>query len=198
MVYLTALPEGLTPKERVRIEHLTGWALLRLGLLQRGLCGPGTSVEDLISRARIGPHGKPHLPGCHFSISHSRGIAGCALEPVPVGLDVERERIFTPGMIGKICTEEEARLFNGSTQLTQLWTCKESHMKLTGRGFSQGIRETAFTSLGPEPVLSGSPRASFRSLGFRHGGEAYWLTRCTDGSADFALDRVDFNKLDIL
>ncbi len=133
MVYITSLPPG-EPRRR---EHYAGWALLRYGLVKLGFCGPGETVEEIMDRALKGAHGKPYLPGGpHFSIAHSRGLIACAIEGVPAGLDIERVREFSPAMREKICTPGELSLTGGDSRLlTQLWTCKESHMKLTGRGF---------------------------------------------------------------
>ena len=153
-----------------------------------------------MSQAQRGPEGKPFFPGsdCLFSITHSRGIAGCAVGCVPVGLDIERVREFSPGMVEKICTQREILLTDGEerdTLLTQLWTCKESHMKLTGLGFSQGLHETEFCALGAEPRLTGKSRAFFHSASFEHGGKVFWLTLCSAEQADFQIDWVEYAGL---
>lgn len=202
MVYLTALPTDISRQEQVKIEHLSGWALLRLGLFRRGLCAPEATVDDIIGKAQRGPKGKPFFPepGCQFSISHSRGLVGCALESVPVGLDIERVRKFAPGVMEKICTPEEALMVSGEdrdSRLTQLWTCKESHMKLTGLGFSQGLQETAFRALGAEPRLAGNDGAYFHSTSLEHDGAAFWLTLCSAEPIDFKIEWIDFASLNI-
>lgn len=203
MIYLTVLPTGMPRCEQVRLEHKSGWALLRYGMLRQGFCTPETTLEDIAGQARRGPKGKPFFPesDCRFNISHSRGVIGCALERVPVGLDLERVRKFSPGMIEKICTEEEAIMIGGEgrdAMLTQLWTCKESCMKLTGLGFSQGLRETVFRALGVEPRMAGQGWGYFHSASFEHGGEAFWLTLCSAEPVDFQLEWVCLNKLNIL
>lgn len=203
MVYLTALPPGLPSREQARLEHRCGWALLKLGLVRQDFCGPETTVDDICSRTLRGPKGKPFFPepDRQFSISHSRGLAGCALERVPIGLDLERVRRFSTGMREKICTRLEAEMVSGEDRdnlLTQLWTCKESHMKLTGLGFSQGLRETAFCALGDKPQLTGKSDAYFHSIRFEHGGENSWLTLCSVEQIDFQIEWVDFESLDIL
>lgn len=186
----------------MKIEHLSGWALLRLGLLRCGFCTPEATVNDILGKAQRGPKGKPFFsePDCQFNISHSRGLVGCALENVPVGLDVEHVRKFSPGMMEKVCAPEEAKLVSGEdpdSRLTQLWTCKESHMKLTGLGFSQGLQETVFCALGAEPRLVGQGRAYFHSTSLEHGGEAYWLTLCSAEPIDFEIEWMDFARLNI-
>lgn len=194
MVYLTALPAG---ESRSR-EHYAGWALLRYGLGELGLGDPSESVDELMARAQRGGRGKPYLPGGpEFSISHSRGVAGCAVDSGPVGLDIERVREFTPGMRGKICTQGELLLTGGDNSLlTQLWTCKESYMKLTGLGFAQGLHETEFSALGDRPRLSsGREEARFFSVLIERRGESFWLTICLAGEAELQIKWIDYAGL---
>lgn len=193
MVYLTVLPAG---KSRSR-EHYAGWALLRYELGELGLINPSESVDELMARAQIGSRGKPYLPGGpEFSISHSRGVAGCAVDSGPVGLDIERVREFTPGMRGKICTQGELLLTGGDDfLLTQLWTCKESYMKLTGLGFAQGLHETEFSALGDRPRLSGREEARFSSALLERRGESFWLTLCLAGEAELQIKWIDYAGL---
>ena len=177
MVYLAALPENLPPRESRRAESLLGWGLLLYGLKRLEISPPA----GLKAAAVRGSHGKPSLPGLgvEFSIAHSRGLAACAVEDVPVGLDLEQVRMFSPAVVGRICTSGEEVLTAGNDSLlTQLWTCKESHMKLTGRGFSQGFAETEFASLGAKPRLAGSGSACFRSRAVTLAGRSFWLTEC--------------------
>lgn len=193
MIYLTAMPEGEGPGR----EHHAGWALLRLGLIELGFPGAGEDAQGLMGRALKGEHGKPYLPGGpEFSISHSRGLIGCAVGPAPMGLDIERVREFTPGMKERICTEGELLLTGGGNSLlTQLWTCKESYMKLTGLGFSQGIRETELRSLGERPEMAGESGARFYSRGIKHAGHEFWLTLCSMEPPDFGIQWTDYRKL---
>lgn len=193
MVYITSLPPG-EPRRR---EHYAGWALLRYGLVKLGFCGPGETVEELMDRALKGAHGKPYLPGGpHFSIAHSRGLIACAIEGVPAGLDIERVREFSPAMREKICTPGELSLTGGDSRLlTQLWTCKESHMKLTGRGLSQGLHETEFSSLGGRPQRTNESGVYFYSIPIERAGQEFWLTLCSGGTVKFRTEWTDYNIL---
>ena len=68
--------------------------------------------------------------GAAFSIAHCRGLVAFSRGDVPVGVDVERVRAFTPSLAARICAPREVPLAAGDDRLlTQLWTCKESHMK---------------------------------------------------------------------
>lgn len=173
MVLLTYMPVDSPPSSRRAWERRAGRALLRLALRRRGW----GEIDDIESILWKGPQGKPFLKngGLHFNISHSGGAAACAVEDCPVGLDLQTERSFTPSLAARIMAPGEEALVrrapNADDALTQLWTCKESWMKLTGLGFSQGIKETAFTALGdcPHPVGEGP---CFRSRKF----PGFWLT----------------------
>lgn len=197
MVYITALPEGGGDGKRKDLEHYWGWALLRYGLIEEGFCGPKETVEGLMGRALKGERGKPYLPGGpHFSISHSHGLIGCAIGPGPVGLDIERTRKFSPGMAERICTARELLLTGGDNSLmTQLWTCKESHMKLTGLGFSQGLHNTELRTLGERPELAVEGKALFYSSSIERAGHEFWLTLCSMEPMDFKIQWTDHSRL---
>lgn len=192
MVYIAALPKGAAR----RLEHRAGWALLRSGLIRQGFCGREETVEGLMARAQKGEHGKPCLPGGpQFSISHSRGLIACAIEREPVGLDIERVREFSPGMIERICTPGEQLLTGGDRGLlTQLWTCKESYMKLTGRGLSQGLHAAEFIRLGERPEMAGNS-ARFYSTAIEHAGQEFRLTLCSYVPGDFRTEWTDYSDL---
>lgn len=192
-VCLTSLPQGAGRQE----EHYAGWALLRRELLELGLTTPSETVEELMARARKCGRGKPYLPGGpEFSISHSRGVIGCAVGGGPVGLDIERVRAFTPGMIKKICTPGELLLTGeDDSLLTQLWTCKESYMKLTGLGFAQGLHETEFCALGDRPRLSGREVVRFFSTLLERSGDAFWLTLCGEQETELRIKWIDSGSL---
>lgn len=198
MVYLTALPPDLSRKEQVRLESLCGWGLLERAFRLRGL-----AVSGGLKRAVLrGPYGKPYLPNCgwEFSIAHSRGLAACAVENAPVGVDLERVRDFSPSLAARICGPEEESLAAGNDLLTQLWTCKESHMKYTGRGFSQGVAETRFHILGPSPELApGNPfPAYFCSTPLERHGSRFWLTECCRDVPALKVEWVEFETLCLL
>lgn len=194
LVYLTELPGGLGRREAVSLERQAGWALVRYGLKERGLEVPA----DMRSALEIGAHGKPRFQDgrIHFNISHSRGLAACALEAGPVGLDLERERIFAPGLAARICGGGEEALAAGNhSLLTQLWTCKEAHMKYTGMGMAQGIEETEVSRLGPEPRMRAGG-VWLRSQRLERGEEAFWLTECRGEPFALELERVSWEALE--
>ena len=72
-----------------------------------------------------------------FSLSHTEGLAVCAIGETPVGVDAERPRELASGTAQKLMTPEEAQQFD----FFRLWTLRESAFKLTGRG---GVRSPHF------------------------------------------------------
>jgi len=89
------------------------------------------------------PHGKPYLsPETEpfFSLSHTRGIAACAVSETEIGVDVERIFPYDPEIAAMICCPAELRFLDGVTDksfhLTRFWVLKESHLKAIGQGLS--------------------------------------------------------------
>ncbi len=79
------------------------------------------------------PRGKPRFTGLEdrwFSLSHSGGIALCALSECPVGVDVEIVRPRRAGLPGRLLSERELARFDGSWEdFYRVWTLKESWCK---------------------------------------------------------------------
>lgn len=83
------------------------------------------------------PRGKPLFAGvddCWFSLSHSGGIALCALSCAPVGVDVELVRPRRAGLPAYSLSLDEQARFDGSWEdFYRLWTLKESWCKREDR-----------------------------------------------------------------
>lgn len=89
--------------------------------------------DKLPSVARSG-RGKPYFPDRPdrwFSISHSGGLALCALSgDGPVGVDVERVRPRKAGLFDYALSPAERAAFDGTWEdFYRLWTLKESWCK---------------------------------------------------------------------
>jgi len=73
--------------------------------------------------------GRPYLPGhpIHFSLSHAKTHALCAVSHTPVGCDIETHRPVSQRTIRRVLadTEQKADFFSH-------WALKESYFKLTG------------------------------------------------------------------
>jgi hypothetical protein len=87
----------------------------------------------------------------------------------PVGADIETLRPIRRGAAERVCTEDELRAFD----FLELWTLKESWIKLVGRPLP--MRELVFARDGDEiipPISSTDGRAKCRLLR-GDGGDGY-------------------------
>ena len=115
----------LPPDRRGRLAEdsavLFAYALLALGLEQYG----SIDAQDIVYTDA----GRPYLPGhpVHFSLSHAKTHALCAISDTPVGCDIETHRPVSVRTLRRILAdgEREADFFSH-------WTLKESYFKLTG------------------------------------------------------------------
>ena len=125
------------PERMARADRLRGpgdrQRSIGAGLLRRD--ARGVSEEGLL---REGPEGKLSLPGGpEFNLSHSGDWIVLALDPLPLGVDVEclepqqlRAALRVSG------PEERAWLGSDLDRATRLWTWKEARLKATGQGFA--------------------------------------------------------------
>ena len=101
------------------------------------------------------PYGKPYLCSKekYFSLSHTKGIAVCAVSDQEVGADTEEwmeakmkiaERFFHPDEI--LWLKAQADI---NTAFTRLWTRKESYVKLIGEGLSRPLN--SFCAIESDP-----------------------------------------------
>ena len=75
--------------------------------------------------------GKPYFPerpDVHFSLSHTDTHVMCAIGESPVGCDIQTIRQVSDKIKYRTCTEKELEVF----EFFQLWTLKESWIKLNG------------------------------------------------------------------
>lgn len=89
----------------------------------------------------LGEHGKPYLAehrDIHFSLSHTKNAVLCVLDAQPVGADVEMFRIRGMEQLLKVFSDREQTEIRQAARpeirFTELWTRKESYLKLTGEG----------------------------------------------------------------
>ena len=90
-----------------------------------------TEYSGLIPEIKKTPNGKPYFPDrpeIHFSLSHARTHALCALSDKQVGADIESPRIISERVIQFFCSPEERSFFDP----LDLWVLKESYIKLIG------------------------------------------------------------------
>ena len=107
--------------------------------------------EDLPPIA-IGPRGKPYFPDSpwHFSISHTKRHAFCALAKCPIGIDAEEmDRTFSLRLADKVLSDSEKLRFEGyedkMSAFLRLWVLKEASSKRTGEGLNGYPNHTDFS-----------------------------------------------------
>lgn len=91
----------------------------------------GWDALPTIERSDRGKPGFAQMDGHWFSLSHSGGIALCALsDSGPVGVDVELIRSRREGFPQYVLSESELAAFGGSwEEFYRIWTLKESWCK---------------------------------------------------------------------
>ena len=135
-----------------RAQILTAGLLLQHGAREH----LGDAAPAGIYKVEKDEKGRPYfpdLPNLHFSLAHSGDMAVCAVSDVPVGVDIQEwrelkadiaERFFHPA------EKEHLRHLGGDEykkDFYALWCLKESYVKYTGNGLSQGLDELDFTSV---------------------------------------------------
>lgn len=95
--------------------------------------------------------GKPYFPGeeFHFSITHTKHYAFCALSDRPVGIDAEElGRKIKPAIAGKILSPGELEQYENAEDknkaLLTFWVLKEAQAKCTGEGIRLHPNHTDF------------------------------------------------------
>lgn len=149
-----------TENKNVQMQHLSAGALLYDVLCEKLGLSPESTPPFAIEYKE---GGKPYLaerPDVHFNISHSGDYVCVAVGDEPVGVDIQEkgtkrkelcdaepdgdydrerkvaERFFTPAdkaMLSACGRAEYRDLF------FRMWSIKESYVKLTGEGMSQGL-----------------------------------------------------------
>lgn len=92
--------------------------------------------------------GKPFLtefPDIHFNLSHSGDYVCCAIGNEPVGVDLQKCTPVKERLAGRFFTKRDNQML-ASCQKEQreklffrMWSIKESYIKFTGKGMSQGL-----------------------------------------------------------
>lgn len=88
-------------------------------------------------------HGKPRLkdyPHIHFNMSHCKCAAICAIDNVPVGVDIETIRPYNRRLAQYTMNSKELAIIESSDtpeiEFIRLWTRKEAVAKMIGRGLN--------------------------------------------------------------
>ena len=144
---LAALPpswraraERYKPFEK-RLRSAIGYTMLAL-ILQTAY------EETTLPEIREDAHGKPYFVDCPlcFSISHCRSAVACAVDIVPIGVDVQDMlTTVSPALAKRIAAPDDAADLDAAA-LTARWTQIEASAKLDGRGLSIGLENLPLKS----------------------------------------------------
>lgn len=109
-----------------------------------------SAAEEMFSKTdldiRFGEHGKPYTSDFHFSISHSKNMAFCAVSDSDIGIDAEFIREIKRRDSYKLFTQTENDYVNSADDLSvaflTLWTKKEAYVKLLGGTIKDAATDT--------------------------------------------------------
>lgn len=140
----------------------------------RHILSPYLGLEPAAIKFSYNDHAKPLVPSVHFNISHSHGLALCAVSRSrEVGVDIERidrtrpvidvaDHFFAPGEIAALRGLAEDLQVEA---FFRCWTRKEAYIKARGQGLSISLA-TFEVSIGETAeFLHGAEGWSIESLG---------------------------------
>ena len=103
---------------------------------------------NVLPSIAVTERGKPYFVDAHlhFSISHTKNHAFCALSDRPVGIDAEEmDRGINLKLAEKILSPAEKARFDGTREmLLRFWVLKEAAAKLSGEGLKGYPKHTDF------------------------------------------------------
>jgi 4'-phosphopantetheinyl transferase len=123
-------------------------------------------------KIKYGEHGKPYAKeGPHFNISHSGSYALLVVDDEPVGIDIEKwfEDDFATLASFSFHEEEQANLGDNPSQKVffDIWTLKESYIKMMGAGFSMDTKSFCVEVEGQLARIKSDSRARLRLYGWK-------------------------------
>ena len=134
------------------LNGLTGHEAGRLLLAQLYREKTGEPMPEILT----GPRGKPYFAegNLHFSISHTKHYAFCALSEKNIGIDAEEmDRTINLQLADKILSPREkirfAQAEDPRAALLKLWVLKEAAGKLSGEGIKGYPNHTDFSPEDP-------------------------------------------------
>ena len=124
---------------------------------------------------------RPTLPVLHFSLSHTDGLAVCAVSDSVVGVDAEPLLRAAPKVAQKYFSAEEQQFTAlGGGNFARLWTLKEAYGKFTGEGVMPALRMPFIKHGKPKLEVNGC------RLAFVEGFEKHVVTLAVGEGADLS------------
>lgn len=202
VVYYTFCSQnGEKPKDYKKYQRELADKILEYGFQEQ------FDVPYVREQVQRGVHGKPvwtaHKNIC-FNVSNTAGLVACALSYQEVGVDTERVRAVRLPIVKRCCQDSEISYIMRQSQnifiepegkkdrkeylklelnisqqqrFFQLWTLKESYIKMTGEGMFFPMREVSFTiedKEGEQEIIS-NQQGFFVQRQIRD----YWISLCT-------------------
>jgi 4'-phosphopantetheinyl transferase len=126
--------------------------------LVRFMLSDATGLSTTTWHYVTGEFGKPGLAGelskwtLQFNISHTRGLAACAIASQEIGVDVERsDQTIDLGIARHHFAPEEVRILNSAPRgqarkiFFRFWSLKEAFIKATGEGLRRPLDSFSFS-----------------------------------------------------
>ena len=163
-----------------------------------------------------GIYGKPYWKrekNFQFNVSNTNGLVVCALSNMEIGVDAEKIRNVRMPVISRCCTEAEIAYITkgdmGSTEESllqrffQIWTLKESYIKMTGEGMHFPMKEVAF-------IISSKTEQNDDVTEKKHNKKIicnqpafflqkkikdYWISLCTSYEVDVSWKEIKIEEL---
>lgn len=98
----------------------------------------------------------------------------CAVSDVPIGIDAERVRTFRPNVVKRCCSlQEQDYILEEEERFFQIWTLKESYIKMIGEGMHFPMKKAEFW-IAPKGKITCSQGGYFEQKKIAD----YWISLC--------------------
>lgn len=147
--------------ERHRHEHLISHALVRTALSRYADIQPGNWTFKINAHGRPEIEPSPVLPPLRFNLSHTAGLAACAVTlRRDVGVDVEQVRrgLSLVDSAGQVLSPQEAASVQPllaeerAAAFIEYWTLKEAYVKACGLGLAIPFSDFTFHLEDGKPI----------------------------------------------
>lgn len=166
---------GRFAKSGDRARYAAAHLLVRWALARR-LGEPALDLTlDQTERGKPFVTGPASAAGISFSLSHTRGLVGCASwSEAPVGLDLEAltRRLKVVELLDEVLSSDEREQWDshggpGLERFLEIWTLKEALSKALGVGLGVAPAKWSFD-------LGSSPIRRLRALPEEFGDPSHW------------------------